>query len=668
MAGDIAQDCIGELIATDGTRHSLQAAVTLVGSGPNCDLKLAGLAPLHCVFTHTPAGAVLRSWHPEATKVDGKPASLKLLTSGETVTLGGTPFQFLWHWADLVPLQHVPADVTLAELIEARHRQFVAMVDDLSVMREQLRQAPRHLRAAKREASKLLRESRRDRAKAKSLARRFAARLRARHLAERETLVLGRAELSRERSAFEHVREDCARRDAEMSQREARLAAGWASLQADQQALQAERESLVSLELVPLQSETIRLSAATPDRRPGKLASEVEALERRAVHAAAALEQLEASRAQVEAALAPPAHNVWLDAVPLQNDPLELMESLAVQDRQIATERSGLDRMRAELKRQAIDLHDQRLVVAEQLTQVLVARRDWHRAESLVFSELESIAHGLQSRDDALTEREARVQKLDADRLARAQDLWKMRLKLEAWQANLVTHEADATASRSRLDAELTTRRVQLERWESSLNGLMGDWADVRRREVSRLNAELDAVAQERARHRLTAADLDEERRKLHTDLAATAAAAVATGEVQAKLAGGPMGTAIARQVRIGQKRYERHFHSFRRELEARRDRLAVETATADARLKSLRHELEASQTRDHELAQKEAAGLAERQKLARELDERRAMLDAELAKSATATAELQSVRAEVERLSGLLTHGAPAVTLRLAA
>ena len=667
MAGD-AQDLVGELVAADGTRYPLRPAVTLVGSGPDCDLKVAGLAPLHCVFTHTPAGAVLRSWHPESTQVDGKPTGQKLLTSGERVTLAGVHYQFIWHWADLVPLEHVPADVTLAELIEARHRQFAAMADDLGVMREQLRQAPRHLRHAKRESARLLRESRRDRAKAKSLARRFAARLRARHLAERETLIAGRAELSRDRAAFENQRAECVRRDAEMSGREARLAAGWASLAAEQEALHAEREAAVTLELAPVQPEGVRLSVASPDRRPVQLAHEVEALERRAGHAAAALERLEASRAQVEAALAPPAQNVWLDAVPLQADPLELMESLATQDRQLATDRSGLDRIRAELKRQTIDLNDLRLVVAEQLSQVVVARRDWHRAESLVFGELESIAHALQAREDSLDQREQRVQKLDAVRQARAQDLWKLRLKLEAWQGNLVAHEAAATAARGQLDAELTVKRGHLENWEASLGGLMRDWAELRRREVTRLNAELDAVERERARHRLTAADLDQERQQLHADLAATAAAAVATGEVQAQLAAGPKGTALARQVRVGQKRYERHFHGFRRELDARRERLAAETAAADARLKSLRRELEASQARDHELADKEAAGLAERQKLARELDERRATLEAELAKSATATAELQSVRAEVERLSGLLTQSAPTVTLRLAA
>ena len=111
--------CSGELLVQNGTKAGaklpLTGAVTLIGAGDRCDVRLTGpgVADLHCLIADTPAGPVLRSWAPDRTLVNGAPTAAALLRHGDEVRVGPCRFRLAWAAEDIIPLE--PGDLVPLE-------------------------------------------------------------------------------------------------------------------------------------------------------------------------------------------------------------------------------------------------------------------------------------------------------------------------------------------------------------------------------------------------------------------------------------------------------------------------------------------------------------------------------------------------------------------------
>lgn len=400
---------------------------------------------------------------------------------------------------------------------------------------------------------------------------------------------------------------------------QAKLRAGWDELNAHAAGLQSPAEERDALrgEVVELRDEIARLDA-------------------RATNARAALRQLELD---VPVATLIPAEAVSL-AVPA--DPGQFLAEVAERDHELRREQSYVARARGELERRAATVFDDRLVVAEHVTTLAVAQERWRRAEWEAVGELERIAGDLTRREDVLADREAGQADEDAARLVRAQDLWRLHLRLEAWQSTLAVREVTLAAGRDALQSEVVAKRGHLERWEQSLADVGRKWAATRKHELWQLRAELDHWADSRNRHRLAFADVEDLGRRLRTDIEQVGAKALA-------LVGAP--GADDRRTRVLQKKWERHFHRFARSLDARRAALDAVTSAADDRLKLLTQTTVRTAEQHDEFARERDAATADLVRRGHDLDARatvQSLLDTD---AAGREAELAALRGELERL-----------------
>ncbi len=663
-SGD-AEPAFGHFTAADGARHPLGVA-TLVGSGPECDWGWAGLSELHCVLSATPDGVILRSWHPTDTLVNGKPTAARRLNHGDVLELAGVSLTLDAPALEVVDLAVADSDevqlTTLVGWLAARQAQWQALQLDVATAREELRRErlPGVDRARRRQLKRLTAEAESERAKAKTLARRYLKRLRAKAATER---VAGQAERSKLLARCAESADRLAEREAHLSEREARLSDGESRLRAAWADFAAPP---VGLE--PAYPD-VPLTMTSRDRRPEVLSAEVESLERRAELAAARLAELETRRVHLaDLAVQSRADDSWVHGVQLVVNPQEVALQLATTERSLRRESADLEAVRAELTRRARQVHDERTVVAEQLAEVAVARHSWHVAELATVDELESIARQVHARELELMEFAERLERVELDRHAKAQDLWRLRLKLEAWQGTLSAREAGIAAEEARRQAAHEARAAHLSQWESSLAGLCQKWSAARKQEVWHLRDELETLGRAKAQHRLALSDCDELRSKLMGELEACASASLAAAEVSQKLADLPGGRRAARQQRLAELRYRRQFAAMRREVDARRAKLAEETAASDARLAASQAALVASHEA-HGRAAEEARQLAS-ERLSREQEHarRQSELAAESAQFAHAGEELAALRGEVERLAGLLHAGGQADAKELAA
>src|SRR5690349_2544507 len=93
----------GELVVQNGKhkgrRIPLAVPVTVIGSAEWCDVRLTadGVGVVHCAVTVTPAGPALRTWHPDQTRVNARPADACLLKDGDALTVGPCRFKLAWH-------------------------------------------------------------------------------------------------------------------------------------------------------------------------------------------------------------------------------------------------------------------------------------------------------------------------------------------------------------------------------------------------------------------------------------------------------------------------------------------------------------------------------------------------------------------------------------------
>ena len=664
LHSDDAEPAFGHFTAADGARHPLGVA-TLVGSGPECDWGWAGLSELHCVLSATPDGIILRSWHPSDTLVNGKPTAARRLNHGDTLELAGVCLTLDAPALEVIDLAVADSDevqlTTLVGWLGARQAQWQALRHDVAAAREELRRErlPGVDRARRRQLKRLTAEAEAERAKAKTLARRYLKRLRAKAATER---LAGQAERSKLLARSAESADRLAEREAHLSEREARLSDGESRLRAAWADFAAPP---VGLE--PAYPD-VPLTTTSRDRRPEVLSAEVEALERRAELAAGRLAELEARRGHLADLAVTSRADDWTHGVQLVVNPQEVALQLATTERSLRRESADLEAVRAELTRRARQVHDERTVVAEQLAAVAVARHSWHVAELATVGELEAIAQQVMDREHELMDFAERLERVELDRHAKAQDLWRLRLKLEAWQGTLSAREAGIAAEEARRQTAHEARAAHLGRWESSLSGLCQKWSAARKQEVWHLRDELETLGRAKARHRLALSDCDELRTKLMGELEACASASLAASEVSRKLADLPGGHRAARHHRLAELRYKRQFSAMRREVDERRAELAEETAASDARLAAAQAALVASHEA-HGRAAEEARQLAsERLSREQEHSHRLSELAAESAQFAHAGEELAALRGEVERLAGLLHAGGSASGKELAA
>lgn len=197
------------------------------------------------------------------------------------------------------------------------------------------------------------------------------------------------------------------------------------------------------------------------------LREEAAALERRVQNARAALAELEARRDRTRAELL----RTELPAPPTPSDDLTLREL------HLNREKAAVESLRSILVRESADLDDARRLVAEQLAQLADARARWQRAERQTVLEMEELARALRHREHELDAREQHLIRADARRRTEAHDLWRVRLRLEAWQTQLAALEARLRGERGASEVvgvspEVEALRAEVERLAAAVLGI----------------------------------------------------------------------------------------------------------------------------------------------------------------------------------------------------
>lgn len=715
----------GELVVQNGPlkgqRVPLCVPVTVIGSAEWCDVRLTGegVGDVHCVVTVTPAGPALRTWHPDQTRVNAKPATATLLKDGDALTVGPCRFKLAWHLDELVPLSGAddPAaeapppeyevllvpegafdlsgwgrslhsqERALADLIDARHRQFGEWFEELADRREELRlyrarqesYVEKDKAKAKRlreEAQRLRDAARKDRNRARALYSRFLKHMKRKWSAERRAVEAEKATLERTRQLVERDAErfaaDHAKFTAEAAAYQTRLRDAWELLTDGQRRLLADRQEaertvarqqeVLDRRTAEVKSQEQALGSARErvEARVRDLLAEVARLDVRAAHARAAVQKLEDRRAALEAGTLPAVEvggivvgpaDLFPDRVALDEPAApveELMAGLMVQRQDLDREKRTLTVARTELERRAGDLADQRAVVAEQVAALVVARQMWQTAECQTVSELEDLARGLSDRALAIEDRERELTCVEAVLRKRTDDLDAVRQRLETWQTALSAHEATAAAARDRAEAEQQAKRDHLTRWEGALGELCRRWSAARRRDRERLREEMSRWSEARRAYQAKAADLEKQQAELAGVAARVAERALAAQVAEQRLLNGDRPRLARRALRVHRRRWESHFSALLQELSARRTALAAEKAGADDRWRELMRA--AAEVAERTAAVTEAEQAAEADRLAkdRQLEERATILSIEEERAKRTGRELAAARGEV--------------------
>ena len=319
---------------------------------------------------------------------------------------------------------------------------------------------------ARAETERLLAEASAVRTRARKLAARLIRRVRRRHDAQRRDLAEQLAQLNAIRSEF-HATAAAARdrlADAwatvEVQQRHA--ASDWSELNRYAAALDAR-----AAELDRRDKQSAERRAAAESETAG-LREEAAALDQRVQNARAALADLERRRDRARAELL---HTELPVEVPAGAN----ADDLAHRELLLEREKAAVAALRSALELESADLNDRRGLAAEQLAQLEEARALWQRAERQTVVEMEDLARARTRREQALDEREARLVRADARRREDAHGLWRLRLRLEAWQARLTALELRSHTEREQLEAnpaaseELATLRAEVERLAASV-------------------------------------------------------------------------------------------------------------------------------------------------------------------------------------------------------
>lgn len=316
-------------------------------------------------------------------------------------------------------------------------------------------------------------------------------------------------------------------------------------------------------------------------------------------------------------------------------------------------EKAAVAALRSALERESADLDDRRRLAAEQLAQLADARVRWQRAERQTVIEMEELARALRRKDQELDAREQRVIRADARRREEAHDLWRLRLRLEAWQTKLTAFELRWHTEREELEADIGRRVAAVARRESALAATFARWERARAADHAQLRAELGYWAEDRRRLERAAADFDQRRQALLAEAKLYAARALAAEQLVGEAIQDAGSDRIVRRLRVLRTRWERVFDRKVRAVEAVRSEVAAERAAVEERYRLLHDRLEAAAEReasaaDWQTATELAALAAAGGELAAVVRERRDVASAP-------SAELAALRDEVERLAAVV-------------
>lgn len=507
-------------------------------------------------------------------------------------------------------------------------------------------------------------EVRAQRDKVRTTYRRFLKRMKAKWSAERLAVAGTRAAVERERAELDRHREqfqhDRDRQTEQLNAYKQRLYAAWQMLAENQKRLLADRQQAEAW---------IAQQTATADRRmreslereqrlndslsglEGRRAAataEIAGLETRAANLRTAMKRLEEQRAKGEGPASEPGLLVALESPQVRfgvsDDAERLLAELQENTQAVARERAKLASEWDHLGRKSTDLDDQRAILAEHVTALAVARQQWQAHEHQLLTEMEELTRQVRLRELAADDRERVLADADFHRQEQEHQSADVRLKLERWQAALAAYEAAAGADRDRAEVELTTRQAELERRAAALEAVRGVWIAMRDEERGALEVELKAATDDRERlaHLCEMADT----------------ARLAYLEEAAKLATAQLAEAESgkdsRRVRVLQKRWETRFAQYQKDLNKRLEAAKAECERADARIYQLATAVIDATTRH--AAATDAQAAADRQRMAEEMS----AVPAVVVDESETEKYLQTLRAEIERLSELLDTTRP--------
>jgi hypothetical protein len=299
------------------------------------------------------------------------------------------------------------------------------------------------------EAAKAHREALAARSRARKLAARLIRRVRRQHTAERQHLAQQVAHLNAIRSEFHAhaaaARDQLAQAWATIEAQQRHAAADWAEMNRHATALDARAADLDRRDTQSAE----RLAAA--EAETAGLREEAAAIEQRVHNARAALADLERRRDRARAEL-------LNTEIPFEVAGGANPDDLAHRELLLEREKGAVAALRSALELESADLNDRRRLVTEQLAQLVEARALWQRAERQTITEMEELACTLNRREQSLNEREARLIHAEARRREESHDLWRLRLRLEAWQTRLTASELRWHTEREELEANLQAR------------------------------------------------------------------------------------------------------------------------------------------------------------------------------------------------------------------
>lgn len=656
---------VGELVRlSDGAVWPLILPITLIGSGSQCDVPLTEGPELMCALALTPAGPALRSWNPDETRIDGLATATALLTDGRELRIGAQEFRLTWK--------------PFVQAGDAELR------DQLRIGREKFRTERKKIEAehtlrAKRldQDAGRLREGERalaaERIRVRAIYRRCIQRIKSKWSAERDSADLERAnhELSeaRFREFAERRRVELDRLGDQLTGDKARVQAAWELIAEGQRRAITDRSQ--ADEWLARQREALDLRAKmfheqqrlregnreVSDARPPALIAEIAGLETRATNLRQSIAALQAKRESTAAEGVSSFAPVALEPTRVSRGAAQRADSLLTElqerERELARERQIQSHLRGELETRASDLGDQRAILVEQIAALTAARDLWHTAESQTVDELHALAIGVRSEEQSLDERERDLYAAERRRRSDDHALVELRFKLENWQVALAAKEASVQSEADQLGEQLAAKQTQMDRWEASLGDTAASWAELRRREVSFLRAELDQLALAQADHAAAAA----EARRLHADFTAQLVAIAARDLART---GDKRGS--TRRVRVLEKRWQAHFRREETRLVRTEDRIRREREELDDRDRRVRREA------DSVLAQRRTDALAriefDRDRLAadRRLHEARGEAELETQLRFRTEEDARRLRGEIARmaqsiLTANLTH-----------
>lgn len=497
-----------------------------------------------------------------------------------------------------------------------------------------------------------------ERDKTRKTYRRFLKRMKAKWSAERMAVAAARAavdrdrvELTQRKEQFQHDRD---RQTEQLAEYKERLYQAWELLAENQRRLLADRQQAEAW---------VAFQTATADRRMrdslereqrlndtltglegrrAAAAAEIAGLELRATNLRAAVARLEEQRARGEAPRSEPGLLVALDSQRYTHggadDADRLLADLQETTQAVARERAKLASERDHLDRKAVDLDDQRAILAEHVAALAVARQQWQANEHHLLSEMEELARQVRLRELAADDRERALAEMESRRQEQERQAAEVRVKLERWQAALGAYEATAGADRDRAEGELTARQTELEKRAAALEAVRGVWIAMRDEERAALEAELKAAADDRERLAHLSEMADRARLAYLDEAGQLAAVQLAEAESGKE----------TRRVRVLRKRWETRFAQYRKDLDARLSAVKAESERADARVREL-HAAVIEATARHAAAT-DAQADVDRVRLAEEVS----AVPAVLVDESETQKYLQTLRAEIERLSAL--------------